>query len=139
MDMIEVRPLKAFVGSYKCALADADQIDDQLDELPDGAIVKRQVPRKRFVGLISTHRRLRSEEIQQFIAGELSERLEVPNGKEILAAQQRKPQSIAAIEISAIEHPVNRTIMVPSDTALSLISRGLAEAVAVPKRRGAVS
>ena len=28
--MIEVRPLKPFCGSYKCALADADIIDEHL-------------------------------------------------------------------------------------------------------------
>ncbi|MBS0244921.1 MAG: hypothetical protein JSS20_22340, partial [Proteobacteria bacterium] len=50
MQLVEIRPLKPFVGSYRCALNDADFIDDHLTENENGLVVKIPVPRKRFIG-----------------------------------------------------------------------------------------
>jgi hypothetical protein len=111
MSMIEVRPTKPFVGSYRCSFAEADIIDEQLVE-KDGLIVKEKVPRKRFVGLIPVQRAMTREESSAWAAGNLPPHLEpIEDGRYV------------------IEHPKQRTVFVPAEVASSLISRGLAEKV----------
>ena len=133
--MIEVRPLKPFCGSYKCALADADIIDEHLVEKEDGLIVKERIPRKKVVGQIAIQRRLTDFETSAFLAGQLPPQIEVLNGAEVLERHRIKPQAAAALDLIGSVQPAEPTVKVPSDLAASLIARGLAEAVQQPKRR----
>jgi hypothetical protein len=117
MQLVEIKPLKPFCGSYRCALSEADVIDDLLVEKEGGVIVKERVPRKSFVGLISVERAITPDEHKAWKDGKLPEKFEVAdNGRSIT------------------EHPPHRTVQVPADVASSLISRGLAERVAVGKK-----
>ncbi len=136
MELVELKPLKPFVGSYRCALADADVIDDMLVEREDGTIVKEKVPRKRFVGLIAVTRRLTPDEIGQFLAGSLDPLIEVVDGATVLAKQKVKPQSIAALELACIVSPEHATVRVPREMADDLVKRGIAAVVAPTRKRG---
>ena len=111
--LVEIKPLKPFVGSYRCALSEADLVDDGLDVNEAGQIIKVKVPRKRFVGLIAVQRKIRQTERELWTAGKLPANIEVldENGTVVL------------------EHPPQRTLMVPAEVASSLVSRELAEIV----------
>lgn len=118
MEMIELRALKPFCGSYKCALADADIIDESLVERADGLIVKEKVPRKKFVGLIAVERMAHDSELRQLASGN------TPSGLEVIS----QTKSATMVRINA------DTVKVPSDMAENLIARGLAERVEKAKR-----
>lgn len=112
MQLVEVRALKPFVGSYRCSLSEADTIEDQLTEKEGGLIIKEKVPRKRFAGWIAVERYATSVEIELAKVGQLPGNLELePGGKRVT------------------EHPTEATVMVPADIAENLVSRGLAEIV----------
>jgi hypothetical protein len=112
VSMVEVRPLKPFVGSYRCGLSEADVIEDETVE-EAGQIIKRKVARKRFVGLIPVERMASNEEFKKF--------------------KDHKPDNIDVYmdgKVAMIrEWPVHRTIKVPVEVASSLASRGLAEVI----------
>jgi hypothetical protein len=118
MEMIEVRALKPFCGSYKCSLADADVIDETLVERPDGLIVKEKVPRKKFVGLITVERRAFDSELAQIEAGR------TPVGLEV----------ISRTKALTMVRTLSDNVRLPSDMAQNLIDRGLAERVEKSKR-----
>lgn len=120
MEFIEIKPLKPFCGSYPCALADADQIDEALHEA-DGVITKRQVPRKKFFGLIAVERMASHHEIALIEAGQAPHITVVSKTKD---------------ECHVIVHPVPLTVSVPADMATNLVARGLAERVATNAKRG---
>ena len=71
MQLVEVRPLKPFVGSYRCSIEITDYIDDGLAE-KDGQVVKVKEPRKRFVGMIAEDRALATSEIEAAIRATLT-------------------------------------------------------------------
>lgn len=128
MQLVEVLPLKPFVGSYRCTLAEADFIDDVLDETPAG-IVKTKQPRKRFIGLIAERRALTLGEIEARLCGDLDPaifELE-PESAEIL--RRLKPGANAVPPIFATVWPRERTVRVPADMAADLERRRLAEIV----------
>ncbi len=117
IELVELKPIAPFCGSYVCALADCDTLDDGIEEKPDGSIVKVRVPRKRFVGLISVERMARPHEIQARFEGGLPERFE-------LIGNWSKPTE----RMTLVEHPEARTVRVPKDIADDLVKRGLAVA-----------
>ena len=127
IEMTEVLPLKPFVGSYQCALADADTIDEQLVK-QGGVIVKTRVPKKKFVGLISRQREMRDTEFMAAQAGTLPASVEI-------VGDVSKAKSAEMLRV--VEHPAQRTVMVPADMAAGLVERGLAEYVKAPKRKAA--
>lgn len=110
MELVEVRPLKAFVGSYRCSLSEADSIDEVLTE-KDGLIVKEKVPRKRYRGFVPVDRKLTPSEVEAYKAGSLPDNLEM----------------IDEATLHVREYSGDRTVKVPPDVADSLVSRGLAE------------
>jgi len=114
MQMVEVRPLKPFVGSYRCSLAEADMIDEHLKEDANGIVIKEKVPRKRIVGMISVQRALLPSEHKAWIDGKLNTDI----------------YEVSEDGRMCIEHPPQRTLIVPIHVASSLISRGLAAEVA---------
>ena len=119
MQLIEVRPLKPFMGTYRCGLSEADIIDDVLVEKEGGVIVKEKVARKRFVGLIPVDRVMTPDESRLHLDGKLPDHIEpLPGGRMVR------------------EWPRQRTVMLPPDTASQLISRGLAERVEKVKKAG---
>jgi hypothetical protein len=111
-DMIEVRPLAPFVGSYRCSLADADMVDEDLVER-DGVVIKHRVPRKRYIGLIPVQRALRADE------------------RDLLKAGGKLPETFEVLDESGlvIERPASATLRLPAEIAQSLVERGLAEIV----------
>ncbi len=111
MDLVELRPLSPFVGSYKCALSEADTINDVLIER-DGVVVKGKEPRKQYFGRVPVERAMTPDENRLWKEGKLPERFEVN-----------------ATGTVVIEHPSPATVTVPADVAEGLIARGLAEAV----------
>lgn len=112
MQMIEVRPLRPFMGSYVCSLSEADSVDDHTTE-KDGQITKTKVARKRFVGLIPVDRAMTPDEHRLYLAGNLPGHLEVLGDRQVR------------------EWPAQRTVLVPAEIASRLISGGLAERVNV--------
>lgn len=135
MQLVEVRPVKPFVGSFKCSLAEADFIDDALEE-KDGVVVKVKIPRRRYIGLIAVYRALTVGEIEARIRGELDpETFELdPDG--IDALSRVKPGSNQVPAIFATVHPTIKTLKLPADIAASLIQRGLATKVEPAKSKG---
>ncbi|MGE3916823.1 MAG: hypothetical protein AB7F78_14120 [Hyphomicrobiaceae bacterium] len=115
MQLIEVRPVKPFVGSYRCSVAEADMIDEQFAE-KDGVVIKEKVPRKRFIGLIPVTRAIRPDEVDLHLAGKLPGNIEVDDSGRMVT-----------------EHPKQRTLHLPPAVASSLISRGLAVKVDQPE------
>jgi len=109
--LVEVRALKPFCGSYKCALEDADTVDDGIEE-KDGVVIKTRVPRKRFMGTIPTERRATQEEFDAWKAGAPPEGLEFSDDGRLIITRYG-----------------NEIVKVPADMASSLITRGLAERV----------
>lgn len=112
MQLVELIPLKPFVGSYKCSLSEADMVDDGLQE-KDGVITKVKVPRKRFAGFVPVERAATRDEIDAFRAGKL-------------------PGHIEALDEECMQvrvYPESRTVKVPPDIADNLVSRHLAERV----------
>lgn len=109
---VELLPLKPFCGSYKCALSEADTIDEILVEKDGGLIVKEKVPRKKFVGLIAVERAATPEE-------------------QLMARERKLPDHLEIDERGLVitEHPKQRTVIVPADVANSLVHRGLAKRV----------
>jgi hypothetical protein len=117
--LVEIKPVKPFVGSYRCSLSEADMIEDGLKENDDGTIVKVKIPKKRFVGLISVQRAMRAHEREMWLAGTLPENIEVLDEQ----------------GMAVMEHPLVRTIFVPPEVASSLVSRQLAELVKSTKAK----
>lgn len=117
-ELVELRPLKPFVGSYRCKLEEADTIDEALAEDPAGNIIKTKVPKKRFVGLVPVFKRLFPEERAGYASGApLPERSELsPDGATLMT------------------WPREKTVRVPKDIAESLVERGLAELVTGGRR-----
>jgi hypothetical protein len=136
-ELIELKPLKPFIGSYPCALAHCDTIDEQLVEKEGGMIIKEKIPRKKFIGLVGVTRRLTVDETHAFLSGQLPARYEVHDAEKVLKQHAIKPQSAANTELIATVRPENSTVKVPAEMARSLIDRGLAEMVGGPKRRAA--
>jgi hypothetical protein len=112
--LVEVRPLKPFVGSYKCSLSEADVIDDETVE-EAGQIIKRKVARKRFAGFIPVERMASPEEAKLY-----ADEDKVPDNIDFYI-DHKTPM--------VREWPAHRTIKVPAEVASSLASRGLAEVV----------
>lgn len=112
MQLIEVEPLKPFVGSYKCGMAEADVIEDEAIE-KDGIITKVKVARKRFAGFIPVERVITPDEQTRFAT--------------------TKPDNIEVFQEGRVtmvrEWPKERTVKVPADVASQLVSRGLARTV----------
>lgn len=103
--VIEVKA--PFTGAYKCALAEADLIQDELHENEQGQIVTKKVPYKKIVGLLP-QRRLATKEDQEAIkAGRL-----YAEGNYVYDSTE----------------PTRLTV--PAEFAQSLVARGLAEIVA---------
>lgn len=117
MELVEVRPLKAFVGSYRCSLEECDSVDEVLTEKDGGLIVKEKVPRKRYRGFVPIDRKLMPSEVDAYRAGKLPDNLEM----------------IDEGTLHVREHSGPRTVRVPADVADSLVSRGLAERIKQPK------
>jgi hypothetical protein len=111
MKLVELRPLKPFVGTYKCSLSEADLIDDALTE-KDGVIVKEKVPKKRYIGLVPVERAATADEFRAWKEGKL-------------------PSHLTASEDGRFvtEMPIARTVKVPEEVAQSLVARGLAERI----------
>jgi hypothetical protein len=118
MQTVEVRPIRPFVGSYKCGLAEADMVDEDLVE-KDGIVVKHRVPRKRYIGLIPVQRAIRADE------------------RELLKSGGTLPANFELIEEAGvvIERPGPPTVRLPAEIAHGLIQRGLAEIIAPAKRK----
>lgn len=129
MQLIEVKAIAPFVGTYVCPLAEADLIDDVLEE-KDGMTVKTRVPKKRFAGFIDVQRRLSPVEIQRALEGELPSNLELLDPSQLKGV---KPGAANAPEIWAIEHAAS--IILPADVAAGLIERGLAAKVETKRGR----
>ncbi len=121
MQLVEVKPLAAFVGTYQCALADADILDDVLVER-DGMVLKDRIPKKRIHGRVDIQRRLAPVEIEAALAGEL------PGNIELLdpgVLKKIKPGRLdTAPDVMVIEKAP--TVKVPEEIAEDLIKRGLA-------------
>lgn len=130
MQLIEVKAIAPFVGTYVCPLAEADLIDDVLEE-KDGMTVKTRVPKKRFAGFIDVQRRLSPEEIQRALEGELPANIELLDPAVLKSI---KPGAQNAPEVFAIEHAP--TVMLPADVAAGLIERGLAGKIETKRGRG---
>jgi hypothetical protein len=112
-ELIELRPLKPFAGSYKCALSEADVVNDSFAEKEDGQIVKVREPRKRFFGAVSYARHITPAELELSKQGRLPPHLKHEGKSEFV-----------------VEHPLQPTVKVPLGIALTLIERQLAERVA---------
>jgi hypothetical protein len=119
-DLVEVRALKPFCGSYKCELGVADIIEDETVEV-NGVITKTKVARKRFAGLIAVERTPTEHEANA-IKAEAK-----PPHIEVLASDK---SGVTLVRV----HPIPSTAFVPQDIAASLVERGLAEAVVKQKR-----
>lgn len=116
MQLVEVKPLSPFVGSYVCPMAYADDIGTVLVEDDNGHLIKRQEARKRFQGLIATQRRATRLEVELWKAKGIPEHITVIGDLD-------GPE--AWIEV----RPENPTVAVPREMADDLIARGLAEEV----------
>lgn len=112
MQLVELRPLKPFVGSYRCSLSEADVIDTELVEKEGGLVVKEKVPRKRYRGFIPIDRKITSAENE-------------------LARKGQLPGNLQLLENGYVrEFPKGeQTVKVPQEVAENLIERGLAERV----------
>lgn len=130
--LVEVRPLKPFVMSFKCSLADADYVDDDLTE-KDGLVVKTKVPRKRVTALIPIRRSLTLNEIEARIRGDLDPATYELEPESIAALKAIKPGATSVPPIFAVVHPAVPTVKVPADVADNLVSRGIAERVKASK------
>ncbi len=133
-DLVEVRPLRPFVGTYRCELKDADMIDDGLVEKDGGLIVKEKVPKKRYIGLVSVRRAARPDELELISRGEA-----LPEGIELAddvrsEAEKRVANKGQIGSTFVFEHPAVRTLMLPREVASKLVSRGLAEIVMKVRR-----
>lgn len=118
MQLVEVKPIQPFVGSYPCALADADSIDDVLvEDEASGLLNKRRQARKRFSGKIAVQRYASPVELERIRSGDLP-----PN---ICVIGDAKAAQVF-VEVS----PEQPTVKVPSGIADDLVARGLAERVA---------
>ncbi len=128
-DLVEIRPLQPFVGTYRCALAEADMVDDDLEDR-DGVVVKTKVPKKRIIGLISVRRFATVAEIEAAVAGEPMPGIEFLAPEEL---KRIKPSMMTMPQLAVIQHPRERTVRVPASIAEGLIERGLAERVGKTK------
>lgn len=123
---VKVRPLKAFVGSYRCSVAEADVIDDILAEDEQGNVVKRKSPRKRVIGLVAERRALRAHEIEAALKGELLDRIVLDDPRQL---EEVKPGASTIPIIPATIRPSVEFVEVPASMADDLVARGLAELV----------
>lgn len=128
--MVEVRPLRPFVGSFRCALADADYVDDVLDETPAG-IVKIKQPRKRIIGRIAERRALSLGEIEASLRGELAANIQIEQPEMLKGI---RPGAASMPTIYATVHPVPATVHLPPDMAADLEKRGIVEIVSKPAK-----
>lgn len=130
---VEVRPLKPFVGSYPCPLADADLVDDVLTE-KDGIVTKTKQPRKKFIGKVPRERYASADEMALIGSGQaLPANIELVPEHPKLAKSNHKRSADDPRKV--LEHPAEPTVRLPADMAKDLIARGLAEAVDGRKRR----
>ena len=129
MQLIELRPLKPFVGTHPCSLAEADMIDDRLVQGVDGVVRKQPEPRKRFVGLIPIDRPATADEMAALKAGKpLPPNIEI--APDTRTEFERRMAAKGQAEAPRIRQwPAQRTVRVPEDVAASLVERGLAERV----------
>lgn len=118
MQLVEVVPLKAFCGTFKCSLSEADLIDEALVEKEGGVIVKEKVPRKRYIGKVPTVRAITPDEHNLWKEGKLPKNIVADDGGKFVTV-----------------YPEQRTVMVPADVASSLIARGIAERVEPKKSK----
>lgn len=109
--LVELMPLKPFVGSYPCSVSEADTIVDTYGENDQGEIVKRKQPRKRYTGFIPIARMMTPAEVEDAKAGRLP------------------PNIVPSDDGSATctVFPIPRTVEVPEEIARDLVARGLAE------------
>jgi hypothetical protein len=114
IELVELKPVQPFCGSYKCALSEADTVDEGFAER-DGIIIKERVPRKRYHGAVAIERQASPEEQQLWKDGRLPAKFEMSDDGRFLK-----------------ELPAQPTVMVPVDVANSLVERGLAVRVASP-------
>jgi len=118
-NMVEVRPLAAFVGAFPCSVAEADSVVEVFVEDDDGNIKKRREGRKRYTGFIPITRRMTPTEMEDHKAGKLAARIEV------------------VADGVCVEHPEQATVRVPRAIADDLVAREIAEFVdGGPARRG---
>lgn len=118
-NMVEVKPLAAFVGAFPCSVAEADAIVEVFVEDEDGNVKKRREGRRRYSGFVPVTRRMTPTEVADQKAGNLSSRIEV------------------IADGVCVEHPEHATLFVPEEIAADLVSRDLAEIVGAaggPKR-----
>jgi hypothetical protein len=109
MELVQVRPLQPFIGSYVCGLSECDTVDEVLATNENGDVIKRRVPRKRYAGMVAHQRHATVQET------------------EAIKAKQPLPDHIEAITPTrVIEHPINAIVSVPLETANDLVMRGLA-------------
>lgn len=124
--LVEVRPIRPFVGSYKCTIDECDYIQDILIE-KDGFIVKGKEPRKRFIGMIGERRPLTGDEIMAAKSGALGPRYDVEARPEDLKQVGVGTNSLPTIYGTV--RPRQAAVRVPVDIADDLVRRGLAEII----------
>jgi hypothetical protein len=118
--MIRVAPLKPVCGSYECSLAEAEYMDEKLDDR-DGVVVKVKVPMRRYLLLVATTRQSRKSEFDLWKAGHPPENMEFTDDGRI---------------VTILPPTENRTALLPQALAESLIARGLCERV--PEEAGSL-
>lgn len=133
MEMVTVRPLKPFVGSYPCPMSEADAVIVVYDENDHGEIVKKRQGRKRFSGEVGYSRQLAASDLK-----------EIDKAK----AENREPQIYGAgnyvVTIDTKSNMVHfdttkAFVDLPKDMATDLINRGLAEKAKRPRGAASVS
>lgn len=136
-DLIELRPLSPFVGSYPCSLADADVITDQfVEDEATGQIVKRRVARKHFKGVIEVVRAATHDELlaikNDTLPASIAVHGDIAKLKQVIAAALAEQRPTPVVTVSIM--PTERTVRVPANIAADLVKRGLAEyAAPVPR------
>ena len=123
-NLVEIRALEPFIGSYKTTPELADDITLEHFEDAAGELKTRKVPRKSFSGMIAVERELSPRERDAHKAGTL------PANVEVHEQPKRQPgASFTQAPMYATIHPVPATCFVPEAMAADLIERGLAERV----------